>query len=144
MPRHSVHYAVFGIITNEEGKVLFLERKNTQHYAEYFDLPAGHGESEESMYEALSRELFEEIGITMEAAEMLHLTHYISKKNETDYLYIFFNITKYSGTPTILEPEKCSKLSWIDPNQLPSNTVPCTKASLKAMQKGKSSSIFTA
>ena len=112
---------------------LLLERKNSitgkieilMMLAEYlnnqYDLPGGHLEPGEDLFDAMIREAKEEIGITIKREEMqiVHIYHHFSK----DVLKFVFKVTNYSGEIKNLEPEKCKGIKWIDIDNLPENTI---------------------
>jgi len=112
---------------------LLLERKNSttgkteilMMLAEYldnqYDLPGGHLEAGEDLYDAMIREAKEEIGITIkrENMQIVHIYHHFSK----DVLKFVFKVANYSGEIKNLEPEKCKEIRWIDINNLPENTI---------------------
>ena len=112
---------------------LLLERRNSttgkteilMMLAEYldnqYDLPGGHLEPGEDLYDAMIREAKEEIGITIkrENMQIVHIYHHFSK----DVLKFVFKVANYSGEIKNLEPEKCKEIRWIDINNLPENTI---------------------
>lgn len=66
--RRVVHVAV-GVLIDAEGRFLLTSRPSGKAYAGYWEFPGGKLESGESVEQALRRELQEEIGITIGAAE---------------------------------------------------------------------------
>jgi hypothetical protein len=48
----------------------------------------------------------------------------------------FFTTSKYTGVPTIKEPEKCSELVWKDINNLPAETVFHIRLVIENIKKG--------
>jgi len=59
-----VHVAV-GVIVNERGEVLVSKRKATAFHGGFWEFPGGKVEPGERVTQALERELFEELGITI-------------------------------------------------------------------------------
>ncbi|MCB1779591.1 MAG: 8-oxo-dGTP diphosphatase MutT [Candidatus Competibacteraceae bacterium] len=70
-----IHVAV-GILTNAAGEVLITRRPDHVHQGGLWEFPGGKVEEGEPAAAALSRELHEELGITVQAAEpWLHVRH---------------------------------------------------------------------
>jgi len=63
-----IHVAV-GILTNVAGEVLITRRPDHVHQGGLWEFPGGKVEEGEPVAAALSRELHEELGITVQAAE---------------------------------------------------------------------------
>jgi ADP-ribose pyrophosphatase YjhB (NUDIX family) len=59
--------SVRAIIQNDKGDVLFIRRKGNGHWA----LPAGGIELEESIFQCLQREVFEETGLKVHEATVI-------------------------------------------------------------------------
>ena len=103
---------------------LLLERRNSTKgkteilmmLAEYldnqYDLPGGHLEPGEDLYEAMIREAKEELGIELEREDMqiVHIYHHFEK----DMLKFVFRVKKFKNKIQNLEPEKCKELKWVD------------------------------
>lgn len=108
---------------NEE-EILFQKRKNTGYCDGFYDLSAsGHVDANESMKHAMCREAKEELGIEIneDDLEFVCLIH----KNSEGCIYYngYFKAMKWTGNPTINEPEKNEELKWINIKELPDNIV---------------------
>ena len=75
--RHPVDVAV-GVLIDAEGRFLVTSRPEGKVYAGYWEFPGGKLEAGESVEEALRRELHEELGIHVGAAQpwMVELVDY--------------------------------------------------------------------
>lgn len=105
---------------NDKLKVLLMRRKNTGFNDGEYELPGGHLESDEDLFDAMLREISEELLIDAkrEDLEIAHLMHHFSGRR----INVIFKINGESFIPAIGEPEKCDKLEWFDLNNLPKNT----------------------
>lgn len=111
--------AVFIILRNEAGEILLQQRANTGYLDGYYDFTcSGHVDEGESIHEAAIRELTEEIGVTADPAD-LRLVHINQNFIDIPYFNFTFELSKWRGTPTIMEPHKCSDLSFFAINALP-------------------------
>ncbi|MFY0542926.1 NUDIX domain-containing protein [Brevibacillus sp. H7] len=72
-PKHIV--AVFGYITNHAGEVLIVK---TYHRSDTWELPGGQVEANETLTEALKREIKEETGIEVELHGLTGVYHNVS------------------------------------------------------------------
>lgn len=117
--------AVHLILINDN-KVLVQKRKGSKLWPGYYALPAGHIEEGENQYEALIREIKEELDIEIKLDDIIN-EYVVLRKNffEIDgkvlepYIDYYFEIKKYSGIPKIMEEDKCDELLWVDINNLP-------------------------
>ncbi|MGL4206798.1 MAG: 8-oxo-dGTP diphosphatase MutT [Aeromonadaceae bacterium] len=90
-------WVAVGVIENDRGQIFICQRASRQHQAGKWEFPGGKVEEGESLQQALRRELFEEIGIEVEACEPL-------LKIEHDYpdkavLLDVWRVTAFSGKP---------------------------------------------
>ena len=115
-------------------QILMLKRAETGYCDGYFDLPGGHLEANEDIFDGMIREAKEEIGITIkrEDMEILHIYHRYKK----GMLKFVFKTDKYNGTLINNEPDKCEKIEWIDFEYLPENIVPSIKIELDNIKNG--------
>lgn len=126
---------------------LLLERRNSttgkteilMMLAEYldnqYDLPGGHLEPGEDLYEAMIREAKEEVGIELEGKDMqiVHIYHHFKK----DMLKFVFRVKKFKNEIQNLEPEKCKELKWVDIENLPNNTISGIRRELEYIKSKK-------
>ena len=128
--------AVFPFIfTIDSGKTLILlhRRQNTGYQDGKWDIAgSGHVDEGETAMSALVRECAEELGIVVETGDLAfaHLSHGFS--TDRTYYDIYFAVGKYKGTPSIMEPDKCSELSWFDVNDLPPDIIECRRIAIQA------------
>ena len=113
---------VIGIIIDTENKLLLNKRKKNTTLSGYWEFPGGKIKPNETPDQALSRELFEELGIKIVATDPLDSIEY--QYAEHDVVLLPFRIIDYTGTPKGLEGQKlmwCS-VNWLqNVNILPAN-----------------------
>jgi 8-oxo-dGTP pyrophosphatase MutT (NUDIX family) len=114
------------------GQVLFGLRANTGWADGMWHLPAGHLEPDESITAASCREVVEEVGVTVDPAdlEFVHVMHH-DDGDGAARVGFFFRAKRWTGTLVNAEPHKCAKLGWFAPHALPSETVGYASAALR-------------
>ena len=108
-----------GILSDDAGRVLVTRRAPDAHQGGLWEFPGGKVEADETLLEALTRELREELGVSVEAAEALMvLEHdYGDKQVRLDV----HRVTRWSGEPRGLEGQP---LAWQRLEQLRNWTFP--------------------
>jgi 8-oxo-dGTP diphosphatase len=96
-----------GILIDQSGRYLLGQRPEGKPYAGYWEVPGGKIEKGESVFEALKRELQEELGIDIHSSEELTIL-------EHDYPHAYVRlhvsiIREWTGTPKGCEGQS---LSW--------------------------------
>ncbi|BDX20855.1 NUDIX hydrolase [Polynucleobacter sp. TUM22923] len=112
-----------GILLDSEGRYLLGQRPEGKPYAGYWEVPGGKIEIGESVFDALKRELQEELGIDIDASEELTVLEY-----DYPHAYVRLHVSvirQWSGTPTGCEGQQ---LSW----QLLSDQAPSVEPLLPA------------
>lgn len=114
----------------QENQILLSRRFNTGFRDGEYSVPAGHLDGNETVIAAGIREAEEEIGIKIEASDMVFssVMHRIEKDERVDF---FIHIHKWQGEPFNAEPDKCDDLRWADVDQLPANTIPYVRQALR-------------
>jgi 8-oxo-dGTP diphosphatase len=99
-----IHVAVGVIYNPDKDKVLITKRTDKQHLAGFWEFPGGKVETNEDVRTALSRELYEELGIDVISAEQFTtISHdYPEKKVLLDV----WKIHEWSGDPVSRENQE--------------------------------------
>ena len=115
----SVQVAV-GVLTNSDGRVLVARRAAGKPWAGLWEFPGGKREVGESRWQALVRELHEELGIVAQAGTPL-----IRLKSPADgakaVVLDVWRVTAFSGTPTGREGQS---LMWVTADELDALLMP--------------------
>ena len=108
-----------GLIFNSKQEILLAWRDAHKSPGNCWEFPGGKIEPGETQYQALCRELFEEIGIEVECAR-----NFASICHEYETLQVILHpwqIEKYHGTPRGAEGQK---IRWVPLDQLRHLTLP--------------------
>ncbi len=137
MEKESFLGAVYMIIKNEKGEILFGRRIGTKLWCGYLGLPAGHIDKGEDAYEALFREAKEELDIEISYEDIIDI-FVVNRRNKTlsPYFDIYFEIKSYKGEIKINEVDKCQEFKWCDLNNLPDDVIDYQKVALENNLKG--------
>lgn len=105
---------------NNTTYILLMKRQNTGQDDNCYELPGGHLEQEEDLYDAMIREAKEELKINLkrEDLNLIHLLHHYNGER----LNFIFEVEKEDLNPQIGEKDKCSELIWVNIEDLPKET----------------------
>lgn len=103
-------------------EILMMLRQGTGHRDGQFDLPGGHLEEGEDLFDAMIREAKEEIGIDIQREDLsiIHIYHNFQKNS----LKFVFKVSRYKNEIKNCEENVCKELRWFDINNLPNNIIP--------------------
>ena len=108
--------AAGGVVTNKEGKVLFIYRN------EKWDLPKGKLDKGESIEEAALREVTEETGVKgLKIENFLKTTYHVFKRNgvyKLKEVHWFAMKTSYKGPLVGQKSEGIVKVKWKGPKKI--------------------------
>lgn len=105
---------------NNKKQILLMKRKNTGSDDGMYELPGGHLEAKEDLYDAMIREAKEELLIDLKRDDMriIHLMHHFTGER----LNFIFSADAKNLDPKIGEPNKCEELVWVNIEDLPKET----------------------
>ena len=110
---------VAAVVSDDEGNILVARRPADKHEGDKWEFPGGKIEPGEDSYEALVREIREEIGISILSATRLIRApyHYPEKTVVLDT----WQVKQYKGVPRGCEGQQ---IAWIAPHELGNLTFP--------------------
>jgi 8-oxo-dGTP diphosphatase len=127
-------------------EVLLQLRRGTGYMDEHWAAAvAGHVERGESVFDAAQREAGEEVGISgvgLQAWCAMQRTG-TSGDPVDERVDYFFTATTWTGTPRIVEPDKCADLRWFNLDALPTPVVPHELRVLDTIRAGSTPAILT-
>ena len=134
--------AAYAVITREGGagrEVLLQLRRGTGYMDGWWACgAAGHLEDAQSPSEALRQEAREELGIELEEVEPLTTLQRSNPLGPIEQrVDFFFHVTRWSGEPTLREPDKAADLRWFPLTDLPEQVVPHERVVLEALREGR-------
>lgn len=113
----------------DSGRLLLVHRRREPE-AGSWGLPGGKVEPFEAVAAAVVREIAEELGIVVEATELLCVVDQIDRAAGEHWVAPVFRVDRYEGMPSIKEPEALSDWGWFDVNTMPA---PITQATAQAV-----------
>ena len=127
VPETSLLVAV-GVIQDSAGRVLVALRSERQHQGGLWEFPGGKVEKGETVREALCRELYEELGIKVEAAVPFKLLDY--RYVDRRVLLDVWMVTRFTGEPTAREsqPLEWRAVTDLNPHEFPAANRPIISA----------------
>lgn len=123
-------------------KLAFLLRKNTDWMNGYYSLPSGKVETGESFHMAGAREAAEELGITVDATDLVFKHAIYRRDDQSEWLDVYLEVTGWRGEPINAEPEVHEELAWFAPEKLPDNVVSPVRLVLEQLKSGQSFSEY--
>lgn len=101
------------LIFDDQGRLLLsLRGQGAKNERGKWEIPGGSVEFGEKISEALKREVKEELDIDIEVGEMVQLCDHIIPDEGQHWVAPTYICKITSGTPKIMEPEKCERIGW--------------------------------
>ena len=111
----AVLHVMAGVLRDGQGRVLLAQRPPGKHLAGLWEFPGGKLEPGEAPLHALVRELHEELGIHIDAADGTPLIRVPWRYGERELLLDAWQFTRWQGTPASLEGQA---LQWSLPTRV--------------------------
>ena len=104
---------------DEHLEILLMKRKNTGFNDGEFELPGGHLEKNEDLFDAMIRESKEELLIDVKKNDLklVQIMHHYSGER----INFIFELQCNDYNPLIGETDKCDELQWFRLNEIPNN-----------------------
>ncbi|RNL61652.1 8-oxo-dGTP diphosphatase MutT [Zhongshania marina] len=109
-----VHVAV-GVIFNSQGQILIARRHDDAHQGGLWEFPGGKVESDESVCDALARELYEELGINIQTSSCKPFIEIRHDYSDKVVLLDVWTVFEFDGEASGKEGQP---LRWVDRSQL--------------------------
>ena len=132
---HTTFPVTAHIFLIRDGKVLMIRRFNTGFEDGKYSVVAGHLDGNETVRQAAIREAREEVGVTLDP-EDLDVVGVMQRKSDEERIDFFLASHRWQGEPSNCEPNKCDSLQWVEPDQLPANTIPYVRQAISNFQSG--------
>ncbi len=108
-----------GIVLNQKQEVCLSKRQKHQVYAGFWEFPGGKCLAHEAPYDALVREIYEEIGIKVQKAQLIDtIEHHYDHGAVRLHFYL---VESYSG---VVNSKEGQALCWVDKHDLDQYRLP--------------------
>jgi 8-oxo-dGTP pyrophosphatase MutT (NUDIX family) len=134
--KHDRYPLAVHVFLVQQGKILLMRRTGSGYADGRLGLPAGHVDLGETPTACAVREVAEELGIVLAAAD-LRPGGTIFRNSQEPRVDIFFTTRSWEGIPEIREPHKCTELVWADPAALPDDALDFIAAAWNDAQNGR-------
>ena len=119
-----LHVAV-AVIKNSQQQILISKRANNVHQGGLWEFPGGKVEAGETVFNALKRELFEELGISIATAVPL-----IKIKHHYQDLSVLLDVWQINDFSGIAYGKEGQKIKWASINNLSNNDFPAANKTI--------------
>lgn len=108
---------VVGCFVEYDDKFLILHRHPHKASGDTWGLPAGKKEKDESIEQALLREVAEETGIKLEQSKLKHIDSLYVRDGDFDVEWHQFSVKLTSEPAVKLSPSEHSEYRWVSPEE---------------------------
>ncbi|OIK28367.1 NUDIX domain-containing protein [Streptomyces malaysiense] len=122
-------------LQDEHGRILLgLRHPDAAFAGNTWHFLAGHCEREAAV-SCLVREAQEEAGLLIDPAdvELVHVVHVLGPSTGRPRIQLVFRARSWSGSPEVLEPDRCAEWRWWAPGALPHELVPYARTAIEGI-----------
>lgn len=119
----SLLLVVAAALIDDQGRILLAQRPQGKSLAGLWEFPGGKVEQAETPEQALIRELAEELGITVQAADLHPLT-FVSHPYPEKNLHMLMTVHLCRDWHGVIEPHEHAALAWVKPDELTQYPMP--------------------
>jgi 8-oxo-dGTP diphosphatase len=131
--RDYIGVGVGAMVFDDQGRVFLAQRgPKARNEVGRWEFPGGTVEFGETLAAAVVREFAEEYGMTVEVTALIGVADHILPAEGQHWVSVSFTATHVAGTPSIREPEKCTKIGWFTPDNLPPDLSEAAQQTLRA------------
>ena len=123
------HLVAFVLLSDDEGRLLLMRRAGVSYAPGHWGLPGGHVESTESLAEAAAREVWEEIGVRVDVADLVPVGMIRYADPDMIGLDVYFTATHFAGDPRPVT--ECDAVGWYHHTDLPDGALPWLAGALQ-------------
>lgn len=123
MTANSALHVAVGVIRDGNGNILLTQRAKHAHQGGLWEFPGGKLETDETVTQALTRELREEVGITVRTAKPLIKIHH--RYPDLQVLLDVWQVFEFAGPATAREGQA---MRWVAPQRLNDYAFPAANA----------------
>jgi len=123
------------LIINEKNEILLIKRgSRAKTERGVWSRPGGGVEENETVEEALRREIKEELGIEIEILEPFDFKEHFSDNGQR-WLALGYLAKIKKGRPKIMEPGKIEEMRWFSLDEIPENLTVYTREGIEKLKK---------
>ena len=111
----TILFVVAAALTNEKGQMLLQKRPDGAQMAGLWEFPGGKVDKGESPEIALIRELEEELGITVEAQDLVPETFASAPLGDRNLVLLLYRCDHWAGTPKSIY---ATDIQWLLPQDM--------------------------
>lgn len=132
--RRGIDYIGVGvgiILVNPRGE-LFLARRGplAKNERGLWEFPGGTVEFNETLQDAIKREIMEEYGVSITVEKLLDVVDHILPEEKQHWVSPTYVGQILAGEPSILEPGKCTEIGWFFIDKIPDDLTSITRKNL--------------